>query len=224
MARTVARQENVELREAPFAMSAVAAAGHLTIVLGDPVPSLSAMSIRTVPLGLLATVLLLAGCSSSSDLLEGLPGNSELFEDPQGTYEIAVDPDWVPNHGALVAGLEVWFVGETSPSGFGPNVNILTQDAPGVDLGEYLELSIQNAPALIQDFRLIDQGLIEGAAGQPLGIMEYEGLTSGQFLRFLGIFALKDGRATVATLTTPPREFDVIRFSVEPYLLTLRPI
>jgi hypothetical protein len=71
--------------------------------------------------------------SSSDPLQDGTP-----FSDPQGSYEIAVDRDWDPAHGTIVAEVEFWFVAEPDDA-FAPNVNVLTQAVPGMDLQGYLD-------------------------------------------------------------------------------------
>ncbi len=81
----------------------------------------------------------------------------------------------------------------------------------------YLQLSIDNAPAFFDDFELIDEDIIAGANGQPLAAIEY----TGGGLQYLGVFAVGDDQAVVATLTAPPTRFDAIRDEVMPYLLTL---
>jgi hypothetical protein len=171
-------------------------------------------------------ILTLAACSSdepsqAQPLESGdesaLP-DGEAFSDPQGTYEITVASAWEENHGGFVAEIEVWFVAEPV-DGFAPNVNILTQTAPGMDTSKYLELSIDGAPAFISDFDLLEQSLVEGANGQTLATMEY----TGDGLQYLGVFTVSSGQAVVATLTAPPDRFEALREEILPYLLTLTP-
>jgi len=111
----------------------------------------------------------------------------------------------------------VWLVADPEAS-FALNVNVLTQAAPGMDLAGYLELSIDNAPLLLDDFELLDESIVESDAGQGLAVMEY----AGADLQYLGVFAIDSGQAIVATLTAPTHRFNAIRDSVMPYLLTLK--
>ena len=147
--------------------------------------------------------------------------DGELFVDPEGSYELVVMPQWVSSHGSFAVGMEVWAVEEPGP--FTSNVNILTQVIPsGTTLEDYLRLSIDSAEVMMSDFTLLDSGIVDGHEGQPLAVVTYEGSPTGERLRFLGVFAVRDSEAVVATLTTPPDRFNTFRSEIEPYLLTLR--
>ncbi|GMQ86536.1 MAG: hypothetical protein BMS9Abin07_2117 [Acidimicrobiia bacterium] len=137
-------------------------------------------------------------------------------------YEMLVDSEWVGQHGLLAEGIETWFVADPQ-AGFAPNVNVLTQVAGVPDMETYLELSIESGPALMDGFELLREDVLEGEAGQELGVMEYAGSAGGRDLRFLGVFILVDGRAIVATFTAPEGRYDDLIGSVEPYLVSLRP-
>lgn len=172
------------------------------------------------------TVLLVAGvaCGSSADAAtspeqsttSSLPIDEGRFEDPQGTYSLEIHPDWQANHGTIAAETELWYVASPDDK-FGPNLNVLTQVAPGMNTESYLELSVENAPAFLDDFELVSEEIVEGSNGRTLGSMEY----TGDDLQFLGVFAVGGDKAVVATLTAPPDRFEAIRDEVMPYLLTL---
>jgi hypothetical protein len=163
-----------------------------------------------------------ADTTMSAPESESMP-DGELFVDPEGPYEVVVNPEWVPSHGTLTVGVEVWAVEEPGP--FTSNVNILTQLIPsGITLEDYLQVSIDGGDAAISNFALLEEGIVTGPEGQPLAFMTYEGSPNGQRLGFLGVFALRDEEAVVATFTAPLDEFDELRTEIEPYLLTLRPL
>lgn len=79
--------------------------------------------------GPLATTAVSESVATSSS---GLP-----FADPQGTYTIAINRDWTDESGLVVAEIEAWRVAPPI-DGFAPNVNVLTQVATGMDLGQYI--------------------------------------------------------------------------------------
>ena len=148
------------------------------------------------------------------------PAAGETFEDPEGSYEIEVDPDWEAHHGEIVAEVEGWVVAPPQ-DGFAPNVNVLTQRAPGMDLSEYLDVSAEQGSAIISDFELVTSDVVQGTESE-LGLLEYTGTQNGLELHFLATVAVRDGTAVVATFTAPPDVFDALRSEIEPYLLTLR--
>ena len=151
------------------------------------------------------------GCTGDADSVTNTTTGAvetELFVDPEGSYEITIRPDWVPNHGSLAVGIESWAIGE-AVSGFTSNINILTQEIPpGTEIEEYLELSIVGAADIMPEFGLIRQGI--------------EGSPTGQPLRFLGVFGVRNSQAVVATLSALPEAFESLHVEVEPYFLTLR--
>jgi hypothetical protein len=147
-----------------------------------------------------------------------IDGNA--FSDPQGTYTITLGPEWTEAPSAMVAEVETWAVGD--PDGqFTPNVNVLTQDAPGLDLEEYMEASVASLGSI--DGEVIDHAFVTGPSGRSLGLMEYVAQPPGvrTELHFIATFDLRDGTAVVATYTATTDQFDEVRPSVEPYLLTL---
>ncbi|MEZ5225736.1 MAG: hypothetical protein R2710_03420 [Acidimicrobiales bacterium] len=176
----------------------------------------------------------LSGCSSSTEDGEVVGTSSsttaatttvplpvdELFVDPDGTYQLRVPSTWQANHGLVVAEVELWLVEEPTAGG-APNVNILTQQAPGLTLSEYRDASVGNAPAAGADFEVLSSELIDGANGQPLALMEYR---AGE-QQYLGVFGMTDaGQAIVATLTAPADRYDELKAAVLPALLTLEPL
>jgi hypothetical protein len=179
---------------------------------------------------LLGTVLIagsLAGCGGGSDAAAG-PSTSAgaadvpaaaAFADPEKTYTIMIAKAW--NRAAAPArGIEAWAVAPPK-GGFAANVNVLTQDAPGLDLAGYLDASLANmGTAKVVKHETVSQG------GRQLGVLEYtQTLPAGgkdRPLHFLATFDVADGHAVVATLTTEEPAFAGLRPTVEPFLRTLR--
>ena len=184
---------------------------------------------------LMAVSLLLAACGDGSGAGMELQGadtttgetvavevDGKAFVDPQGTYTITIGSDWVQQPGAFVKEIESWAIAEPA-DGFGSNVNVLTQDAPGTSLAEYLELSLKS----MGELDVIEQRIITGSNGNDLGMIEYEGVIPGladdRSLHFLATFDVRDGVAVVATLTTVnDATFDALRPIVEPFLRSLQ--
>ena len=159
-------------------------------------------------------VFLIAACGGGQSI-------GTTYNDPEGAYAIQVDPAWEIQVGGGTQGVEVWFVGPFEAD-FRPNVNLLTQAAPGVSLEQYAQVSIANAPQFISDFALVSQAQMDGPGGR-LAMFEYTGSYQGRQLHFLAYFGMKNDKAVVATLTTPPTSFASWRGSIEPYLKTLNP-
>ena len=143
------------------------------------------------------------------------------YDDPEGTYAFQVDPAWELQVGGVAQGIEVWFLGPAE-AGFRPNVNVLTQAAPGLSLDQYAQVSIANAPQFISDFALVAQSQVDVPGGR-LGILEYTGSYQGRQLHFLAYFGVRSDRAVVATLTAPPISFASWRGAIEPFMKTLSP-
>ncbi|HEX2783862.1 MAG TPA: hypothetical protein VHN36_09775, partial [Ilumatobacteraceae bacterium] len=136
-------------------------------------------------------------------------------------YTITVDDTWTETSGTFVKEVEAWRIGRPL-DGFAANVNVLTQDALGKDLQEYMDFSAENMGA----FQLIDHQIVEGVGGHELGLLEYTGsVNTGagtRQLHFLATVDVIDGQAVVATLTTDEGGFLAEQAVVEPYLLSLR--
>ena len=186
---------------------------------------------RTIALLLSVVVVVVSGCAqeASPDEIGSVTtasrtsseGTREIFRDPQRTYTIELGRDWRELPGTLVEEIEAWQVGATE-DGFTPNVNVLTQAAPGLDLQEYVDLSGESGEDL-GGYEVIDLSIVDGAHGQ-LGVMDYTSRQGSHDLHHLGVFAVADDRAIVATLTAPEAVFDALREEVWPYLLTLQNI
>jgi hypothetical protein len=145
------------------------------------------------------------------------PSIGTTYQDPERAYTIQVDPTWESNVGGFAQGIEIWFIGPPE-NGFRPNVNLLTQSAPGLSLADYTAASIRSAPALISEFSLVTSSQL----GSDLELMEYTGTTQGKALHFLAVFGVHADRAVIATLTAPSDSFPNWRPRIEPYLRTLR--
>ena len=198
------------------------------------------MARRRMPLhraivSVLVASALLAACADSPSLLDdyvaGPPADTEVavddapdgvrFVDDDGHYSLTIDPAWERLPDMVLDGVEFWLV-EARP-GFGANVNVLTEPLPfPLGLAAYLDASVENAPMFISDFSLIDERIVDTAAGK-LATVEFTGTEGGRSLHFLQAVMVEDERAVVATLTTPLDVFDRLRDRVEPYLLTLGP-
>jgi hypothetical protein len=187
------------------------------------------MRLRRIAAGLSAA-LLLAACGVESDVTVGPAATSAptsagtpttnaagQFVDPQGTYTIAVGDDWTEQPSTVGKEIEVWSVAPPA-NGFAANVNVLTQQAPGMDLKEYEDFSARN----MGELKLIDQQEIDGKNGNRLGMFEYSGVVSGQALHFLATFDVLNGHAVVATFATDESSFAELRSKVEPFLRTLQ--
>ena len=72
------------------------------------------------------------------------------------------------------------------------------------------------------ELKLIDHQLIDGANGNPLGLIEYSGVLSDRPLHFLSTFDVQNDQAVVATFTTNEASFDELRPNIEPFLRTLQ--
>ncbi len=111
----------------------------------------------------------------------------------------------------------------TAPVGiFSPNVNVLTQDALGLDLASYMEFSGEN----MGSFELIENSMIVGTNGYELGLLEYRGVVPGasteQPLHFLATVDIRDGVAIVATLSSIDADFNQHREAAEQFLRSLQ--
>lgn len=142
------------------------------------------------------------------------------FTDPDGDDTITVGSEWTATPaGAVGDGTEAWAV--ASPGNeFTSNVNVLSQPAPGLDLASYLEASVENTGT----FEVIDQATVTGENGNELGLLEFAGPVAGSDLElhFLAVVDVTDGTAVLATLSTLEENFEALRSSVEPFMLTLQ--
>ena len=140
------------------------------------------------------------------------------FHDPQGRYAITVGADWSALPGVSAADIETWSIGAAGRA-FAPNVNVLVQDTPGMDLDDYLAYSRTH----MGDLDVVDHRVVTGSDGRELGLIEYAGEPPGSSipLHFLAITDVGDGTAVLATFTALPDDFADLRAAVEPYMLTL---
>jgi len=140
------------------------------------------------------------------------------FVDPQNTYTITVGPDWKQQPSAVVKEIENWTVAP-SEDGFAPNVNVLTQAAPGMDLAEYMDFSAKHVGGI----KLIDSSTVDGTNGNKLGLLEFAGtFGTNRALHSLATVDVRNDQAVVATFTAPEDAFAGERPDVQPYLLTLQ--
>jgi hypothetical protein len=149
------------------------------------------------------------------------------YDDPQGAYVVEIDPDWrvLPSSNPEV---ESWYTG-TGNAEFNDNVIIATQEIGDVDLDQYLQLVIDEAPKSVEDFALREFRVVtteadpdSDEAPTQLGVVAYEGRRGDETFGFFFVASVEDGSAVVATLTSAQDRFDDVRADVEPYLMTLR--
>ena len=195
--------------------------------------AMRAFRLRPYSAPLLALALALsAGCgggtetpasssSAASQNTRALGPDGASFTDPQGTYTMTVAARWTVQSGGFVKEVESWAIAPAG-EGFAPNVNVLTQSAPGMDLTRYIDFSAQN----LGELKLIHKSTIEGTNGNELGLLEYSGVASGldRPLHFLATVDVRNGQAIVATFTAPEVTFGRERPNIEPYLRTLQAI
>ena len=170
----------------------------------------------------------MAGCGEGNDATSSQseePSSDRVeegieFVDPQGTYTIKIDEAWDEIPGVYVKEIESWAIAPLD-GGFAPNVNVLTQDAIGMSLAEYMDFSAEHLGGM----ELIDSTTVEGTNGNDLGSLEYTGVPTGgsseRPLHFLATVDVREGQAVVATLTTFDELFGDHRVAAEPYLRTL---
>lgn len=138
-----------------------------------------------------------------------------------GKYSMNVAPDWVAMPNVLGPKFDAWQVA-VAEDGFAPNVNVGVESALGLDLNGYLDATVKNAPAMLQDFVLHDRKIMRGPSGKKLGVLGYTAVSHGRTLHYLAATSLGSGHFATATLTAPEDRFARIRSKVEPYMLSLR--
>jgi hypothetical protein len=185
-----------------------------------------AIGVLAVAIAAVVTIALVAG-DDDDDRGADAPSrpaatDGDAFTDPQGSYTLTLGPEWTDLPSTMVAEIETWAVAE-GDSGFTPNVNVnvLTQDAPDMDGDEYMDLTLESLASI--DGEVIDHAFVTGSSGRSLGLLEYVAQPPGvnTDLHFIAVFDLQGATAVVATYTATPEQFDELRASVEPYLLTL---
>jgi len=185
-------------------------------------------------LGAIGTsLLLLTGGDNDNDGTGETPAatgqlpSATRFRDPQGAYSLEVDPQWQVPTSTAGANVETWYT-QTGTEDFRDNVTIVSQPVGEVDLDQYLQLVIDQAPKSVDDFKLREFRVVtiptEAKATVPkqLGVVAYEGRKGNQTFGFFFVASVEDGKAVVATLTTDQDRFDDVRAKVAPYLMTLR--
>ena len=147
-----------------------------------------------------------------------VPTGGVTFTDPQGDYTMEIDPSWESFNLGGVKEVEQWAVTAAPTDGFMPNVNVLTQSVPGIDLQEYIDLSLSNLMGLT----LVGTTTLE-VDGSPMGLFEFVGVAPGSTmsLHFLAIVVVADGEAILVTFTAPDPLFAELRPDIEPYMRTL---
>lgn len=142
------------------------------------------------------------------------------YVDPSG-FAITYPDGWEVQKD--VAGLTV--VGfapasEQSDADFRNNIGVVSEDTkvPSLTIERYLQASVKNAPKFIQGFQVVDQD-------PSTGTLEYTGKTAAtgeRTLHFLARVVIEDGKAHVATYTSPDETFAQGRPSAEKVLSSLR--
>ncbi len=180
-----------------------------------------------------ASLLLLTGNGDDGDSSGETPAatgqlsSATRFRDPQGAYSLEVDPLWHVPTSTAGANVETWYT-QTGTADFRDNVTIVAQPVGEVDLDQYLQLVIDQAPKSVDDFKLREFRVVtiptESKTEVPksLGVVAYEGRKGDQAYGFFFVASVEDGKAVVATLTTDQDRFDDVRAKVAPYLMTLR--
>ena len=143
------------------------------------------------------------------------------FADPAGAYTIMVAGGWLRVPSSLVGDGVVWWI-DKPVNDFAPNVNVTTQQTPGVDLGGYL----RSSEAGMSGMTVLQHRLIRTPDGRTLGELEYAGVdpsgSSKARMHFLAVFDVAGGRTVLATLTTPDdATFSQRRAAAEPFRATL---
>lgn len=150
------------------------------------------------------------------------PADAMQFTDPDGSFSVGTGPTWVLQDEQVTgtANATFWTVGPVV-DGFAPNVNIIIQPFRG-NIEEYVEFSVEQGPITpgVSDFRVSGRATVDGPGGE-LGVLRYTAFIAGRSLQFVGVAAVGDGEAVLATFTAPPGTFDELIGEVEPYLLTL---
>ena len=109
-------------------------------------------------------------------------------------------------------------------------MTIVAQPVGEVDLDQYLQLVIDQAPKSVDNFKLREFRVVtiptdaKATVPKSLGVVAYEGRKGDQTYGFFFVASVEDGKAVVATLTTDQDRFDDVRAEVAPYLMTLRQV
>lgn len=159
------------------------------------------------------------GSTRPSVPLSRRPADAELYEGDG--YTIYVDESWSQSSAVAAPIDALWFV--DSGSEFNTNVNVLTERLPVVmDLDAYADLSIKNAPTIIDsELRNLDRASVELANGDLAERIEWSTTMQGLQLRFLQVIVVDGRTAIVVTLSALEDDFATRVAEAEPYLLTV---
>jgi hypothetical protein len=199
---------------------------------------------RTVLIVSLVAILLLGTIAASLLLFTGNDDDKEgsetpaatgqlasatRFRDPQGAYSLEVDPQWQVPTSTAGANIETWYT-QTGTADFRDNVTIVAQPVGEVDLDQYLQLVIDQAPKSVDNFKLREFRVVtiptdaKATVPKSLGVVAYEGRKGDKTFGFFFVASVENGKAVVATLTTDQDRFDDVKAEVAPYLMTLRQV
>lgn len=149
------------------------------------------------------------------------PGPDEVvdgFYDDRDGFSIQFPPDWTVQRDGF--GLQVFGTPpEQLAPDFADNIGVLFEDTgqPGITAGEYVELSIAQAPTIIDGFELLDQVVVD----DTLAAIEYLGNVDRP-LHFLAVVRVLDGRAYTATFTATTDTYEANLPAAQEILDTLR--
>jgi hypothetical protein len=154
------------------------------------------------------------GANPSARTSEPSPASTAgylTYSDATYGFRIQYPRDWSEQAGA--AGSVVAFVSQPSgqSGGFRDNVNVLVQDLadPSTSLQQYTDLSIRQAPDLIDGFKLVSSGP-DVLAGRSAERVTYLGQSGNHDLKFEAIWLVERGRAYVITFTATRDTFDAV--------------
>lgn len=146
----------------------------------------------------------LTGCSSKNRAnATSRPG---AVSDSTGSVSVILPQGWTVNKSGLMGTIIALLGPQTN--GFTPNITLVTENAQGLPLADYVALSEKNMPKMIRDFSVISTTncSVDGVEGKS---MVYRG-TMGQnnVLKFKQVYCIYDGQAYVFTYTSLPEYFD----------------
>ncbi len=148
------------------------------------------------------------------------PKGGVVFTDPAGTYRLTVAKSWISG---TFDQPKSWFV-DREQQAFNDNVTVTGEVArDDITLDQYLDITVDNAPRVIEGFVLQSRDTITLTSGERAGRLTFSGSVgpSKLALRFLAIIVLRGRRAMSVTLTATGAHFDTRVFENEPYLRTI---
>lgn len=182
---------------------------------------------RAALTALVVSALLVTGCgggdeatttsAASTTTTPAVSGTA--FTDPAGKYTITIDPEWTAG---TTDAPKLWYLPQGTTE-FGDNVNVVTENIPsGIDIDEYVEAALKNAPGAIGDFTLKSQERLTLPSGQPGARLRFSGSVAGRGMEFLQVVALADGsHVVVVTLTAPTERIESDITAAEPFMRTV---